>query len=662
MLFFKRIMNIHRIRKTIALCLALLLPAAAAAASRNPTPEEAIVLARDAFRAGDAAKLNKAAALAKGHVLVPWVEYWQLKLRLEASAPDEINAFLLRNAGTLLAENLRRDWLKLLGKRGQWDAFQTEFPQLVNEDADTTCFSLAARWRQQDASALAEVRRFWNTPKELPEGCAVLAEVLLADGRYSTGDVWNRIRLLVEAGQMGQAKRAAEYLPRDEALDVRQFDAVNQSPVRQLEKPGNLARRPARELVLFALMRLAKNDPAVAASYWDAKMREKFAPEDRAYGWGQLAFAGARRLMPEALAWYGDTVDIVLSNEQLAWYVRIALRQGNWAAVLAATQRMDPLQRNDPAWVYWQGRAQHALGNIPEAHKLFARVADEHHFYGRLAAEELGRAVDLSAKAAVPTKEEVAAAGANPGLTRALALYRIEMRSEATREWLWAIRGTDDRFLLAAADHARKFEIWDRAISTADRTLAQHDFSLRYLAPHRQVFAESARALQLEEPWVLGLVRQESRFITGAKSSVGASGLMQLMPATAKWMAGKIGMTNFSQSRVTDVDINVRLGTAYLRHVLDDQGGSPVLAAAAYNAGPGRARRWRDARPLEGAIYAESIPFDETRDYVKKVMINTVYYAAMLGDPTKSLKARLGTIPARQGSDNTLALKAEPAQ
>jgi soluble lytic murein transglycosylase len=517
-------MNIHRIRKTIALCLAVLLPAAAAAAPRNPTPEEAIVLARDAFRVGDVAKLNKAAVLAKGHVLVPWVEYWQLKLRLEASAPEEINAFLLRNAGTLLAENLRRDWLKLLGKRGQWDAFQTEFPQLVNEDADTTCYSLAARWRQQDASALAEVRRFWNTPKELPEGCAVLAEVLLADGRYSAGDVWNRIRLLVEAGQMGQAKRAAEYLPRDEALDVRQFDAVNQSPVRQLEKPGNLARRPARELVLFALMRLAKNDPAVAASYWDAKMREKFAPEDRAYGWGQLAFAGARRLMPEALAWYGDTVDTVLSNEQLAWYVRIALRQGNWAAVLAATQRMDPLQRNDPAWVYWQGRAQHALGNIPEAHKLFARVADEHHFYGRLAAEELGRAVDLSAKAAVPTKDEVAAAAANPGLTRALALYRLDMRNEATREWLWAIRGTDDRFLLAAADHARKFEIWDRAISTADRTLAQHDFSLRYLATHRQVFAESASALQLEEPWVLGLVRQESRFITGAKSSVGASG------------------------------------------------------------------------------------------------------------------------------------------
>ena len=655
-------MNIHHFNKIIlALCLVVLLPAAEAA-PRKPSAEEAVVLARDAFRAGDAAKLNKAAALAKGHVLVPWVEYWQLKLRLETASPDDVNAFLARNTGTLLAENLRREWLKQLGKRGQWEAFQSAFPQLVNEDADTSCYSLSGRWRQQDASALAEVRRFWNTPRELPEACVGLAEVLLADGRYSAGDVWKRIRLLVEAGQMGQAKRTAEYLPREEALDVRQLDAVNQSPLRYLDKPGNLSKRPARELVMFALIRLAKSDPQAAAGYWDAKMREKFSAEDRAYGWGQLAFAGARQLLPEALAWYGETGDTVLSNEQLAWYVRIALRQGNWAAVMAAVQRMDALQRNDPAWVYWQGRAHHVLGNIPEAHKLFARVADEHHFYGRLAAEELGRAVNIPAKVAAPTKEEVATAAANPGLTRALALYRLEMRNEATREWLWAIRGTDDRFLLAAADHARRFEIWDRAISTADRTLAQHDFSLRYLAPHRQVFAESARALRLEEPWVLGLVRQESRFITAAKSSVGAAGLMQLMPATAKWMAGKIGMTNFSPSRVTDVGVNVRLGTAYLKHVLDDQGGSPVLAAAAYNAGPGRARRWRDAQALEGAIYAESIPFDETRDYVKKVMINTVYYAAVLGDPTRSLKTRLGLIPARQSSDKTFALKADEAQ
>ena len=236
---------------------------------------------------------------------------------------------------------------------------------------------------------------------------------------------------------------------------------------------------------------------------------------------------------------------------------------------------------------------------------------------------------------------------ANPGLKRSLALFRATLRSEAVREWNWSIRGMDDRSLLAAAEIARRNEVWDRAINTADRTVALHDFSARYLAPYRELFAGEARAQSLEEPWVLGLVRQESRFIASSKSSVGASGLMQLMPATANWVASKLGLKNYSWARVKDVDVNVRLGTAYLKRVLDDLDGHPVLAAAAYNAGPGRARRWRDQRPLEGAIYAESIPFPETRDYVKKVMTNTLYYAALMGGSARTLKERLGTVAAR---------------
>ena len=154
---------------------------------------------------------------------------------------------------------------------------------------------------------------------------------------------------------------------------------------------------------------------------------------------------------------------------------------------------------------------------------------------------------------------------------------------------------------------------------------------------------------------MLGLVRQESRFISAIKSSAGAAGLMQLMPATAKWVARRMGMQDYSWARVTDTGVNAALGTYYLRHVLDDLDGSPVLAAAAYNAGPGRARKWRDTRPLEGAIYAETIPFNETRDYVKKVMNNTMYYAALLGGQVRSLKARLGIIAPRGGSDRLLA-------
>jgi soluble lytic murein transglycosylase len=221
------------------------------------------------------------------------------------------------------------------------------------------------------------------------------------------------------------------------------------------------------------------------------------------------------------------------------------------------------------------------------------------------------------------------------------------MRIEGVREWVWSLRGMDDRTLLAAAEFARRNEIWDRAINTADRTLAQHNYRLRYIAPFSDQVLPKADELALNNGWVYGLMRQESRFIMNAKSSVGAKGLMQLMPATAKWVAKKINLAHFHPTKVTEMDTNVTLGTHYMKMVLQSLDNHPVLASAAYNAGPGRARKWRAEGPLEGAIYAETIPFTETRDYVKKVMSNAVYYNTLFSGRPQSLKGALGVIGAR---------------
>ena len=179
-------------------------------------------------------------------------------------------------------------------------------------------------------------------------------------------------------------------------------------------------------------------------------------------------------------------------------------------------------------------------------------------------------------------------------------------------------------------DIAHRAGIYDRAIAAADRTRAEHDYSLRYLSPYSDQVRPAAKSQSLDDAWVYGLMRQESRFVTNAKSSAGASGLMQLMPATAKWVARKIGLKDFHQGQVNDTETNLLLGTTYMRMVMESLDNHPVLASAAYNAGTGRARKWRADRPLEGAIYAETIPFNETRDYVKKVMSNSVYYSCLL--------------------------------
>ena len=648
----------------LLLALALAAPAMQAAPLRPQTPEELFLAARAAARAGDVDRLAKYDAQLQGYLLEPYVESWILRARLDDTAPEEVRAFLARQQGSVVAEQVRKEWLKLLGKKQRWDLFRAEFPQLVGEDNEVTCYALQARWLLRDESALAEVRTQWYAPRDLPEGCVPLAEALISRGQFNNRQVWDRIRLQLEAGSVSGAWHTAEYLPPKEALDRGHLFSVAAGPQRYLDdKKKDLSRRPVRELTLFALQRQARNDPVATAGYWDTKLRAKFSAEEQGYAWGQLALQAARRNLPQALDWYAnaEAAGATLSEEQSAWRLRAALRQGNWREVKATAEKMSPLQRNEPAWIYWQGRAALALGNAADAQTLFARIAGEHHFYARLAAEELDLAFTIPPKGYTPTPEEVAAIAREPGFQRALALYQLGQRFESAREWIWAIRGMDDKQLLAAAEFARQNEMFDRAINTADKTLALHDFSVRYLAPYREALGENARAQRLEEAWVLGLVRQESRFIAAVKSSAGAAGLMQLMPATAKWVAHRMGMQDYSWARVTDVDVNAALGTHYLRHVLDDLDGSPVLAAAAYNAGPGRARKWRDTRALEGAIYAETIPFNETRDYVKKVMNNTMYYAALLGGQVLSLKARLGTIAPRGGNDKLIAQR-EAAQ
>ena len=623
--------------------------------------DTAFLAARDAFVKGDAAKLSRYAAELKGYTLEPYVEYYQLRMRIDEQRSAAIQAFLSRHANTVIGERMRADWLRSLARKRDWDAYLAEYPNALAEDPDLACYALQAQWRKGNPLPVAEIEQQWSAPRDILEGCLPLVEAQFAGGKITEAKVWERMRVLFEAGQLGAAKRTAAYLSQTDRPDDRTIDLVYSNPHKYVEKPRvDVATKQGRELMLLAVGRHARMDAAAAAAHWEPRA-DKYPAADRAYGWGQIAAQAARQHRPEALAWYAKADGAQLSDDQLGWRARAALREERWADVKGSIERMTPVGRNDPTWIYWLGRAHLAAGNRVEAETLWARIAGDHHFYGKLATEELGLRVAVPQKGYTPTPAEADEMAKNDSLARSLALFRLEQRTEAVREWNWAIRGLDDKQLLAAAEVARRHEIWDRAINTADRTQGVHDFNLRFLAPYREVFRDQAAAQGLEEPWVLGLVRQESRFIQNARSSAGAMGLMQLMPATAKHVAKKTGMQGFTVNQAVDVPVNVQLGTSYLRQVLDDLDGSPVLAAAAYNAGPGRAQRWRAQRPLEGAIYAESIPFNETRDYVKKVMSNTMYYAAILYGDNRTLKSRLGTIPPKN-ADGMAAARSETVE
>jgi soluble lytic murein transglycosylase-like protein len=416
---------------------------------------------------------------------------------------------------------------------------------------------------------------------------------------------------------------------------------------------SKLTSKGQRMVALFALERLAKQSTDLAAARW-AKLAGYFPVNEQHYFYGRLGYQAARNLDTRALQWYKAAADTPLDERQSEWRVRAALRAQDWPEVLASVNAMSEQQQHEDAWQYWKARALQALGKNVEAREMFARLSGNINFYGQMASSELADSPVLSEtmQAYKPDQRAIAEMSAVPGVQRTLALYRMGMRSEALEEWRWVLRNFNDRELLTAAEIARRNEMYDRAIGAADLTVNLHDFSLRYLAPYRSELQEHIREHGLDEAWVYGLMRQESRFATGAKSETGASGLMQIMPSTARWVANKLGLKSYRKALIHQLDTNLRIGTYYMKSVLSRSENNPVLASAAYNAGPNRALQWRGDKPLEGAIYAETIPYEETRDYVEKVMSNTVYYADQFGDPHRSLKQRLGFVPAKENNQS----------
>ena len=346
----------------------------------------------------------------------------------------------------------------------------------------------------------------------------------------------------------------------------------------------------------------------------------------------------------------------------LAWKTRAALRSGavpQWALVLQAVNAMSDEARKDPTWVYWKARALLGSGSSEaqrgEAQRLLESIASVRGFYEQLALEELGQKIVVPQRPAPLSDEEKEAARQNLSLQRGIYAILLGLRSEGVREWNYATNlakpgGMTDRELLAAAQLACDREIWDRCINTSERTRTEIDLEQRFPMPFRESVTRRAREINLDPAYVYGLIPQESRFIMDARSHVGASGLMQVMPATARWTARKIGINDFKDEQINNRETNIAIGTGYLKLVLEDFSGSMPMAAAAYNAGPGRPRAWRNGPVLEAAAWAENVPFNETRDYVKKVLSNTTAYAAILTGQPQSLKARLGKVGPRESS------------
>ena len=654
-------MQIPTILTPLALAACVLLPSLSSALAQTPgskRQDDAIADMAQAYKNQDRKRLASLLPQVRGSVLEPWGAYWELSARLDDASSSEIQDFLNRYSGTYQEDRLRTDWLLQLGRNRDWAAFNREYPKYrMQDDKSLRCYGLLADYLANGSDVKAAVLQSWYAQKEADDGCAAAAEQLVKDHAVPAAVVWPRARLGMENDRLRVATQAAALYSEGLAASVASIYA---NPAKYLNDKLTALRPKTRELVSLAIIRLAYLDPQAAAVEvnhlrWKAQLNQ----EERSWIWGTIGKRAAMKLADEAVGYFAQGQFSQMHEDQLAWAARAALRAGKWPMVADAIAAMPPSVAAEPVWVYWRARAQLALINPAnpataetqraEAYAALQGIAGVRGFYEQLALEELGQRINVPERPLPPTAEEREAARNNPALARALYAIQIGLRQEGVREWNYATNlhqpgGMDDRALLAAAELACRAEVWDRCINSSERSRSVMDYAQRFPTPFKGAVLARSKQIGLDPAYVYGLIRQESRFVMEARSGVGAAGLMQVMPATAKWTAKKIGMADFQPHQITERDTNIAIGTGYLKLVLDSFGGSMPLAAAAYNAGPSRARVWRNGPVLEAAIWAENIPFSETRDYVKKVLSNTTNYAALLTGQPQSLKARLGQI------------------
>ncbi len=453
----------------IALCAALLaaaflVPDRASAQAGPIDGDTRIVAAREAARKGDRDTLERLAAVRDAHPLDAYPRYWLLANQLARNEPPPstaLHAFLAEEAGSHLAERLRADWLRRLARDGDWAGFRALYGDLRNPDPELRCTAWTARLLSGERSVLTEVAQQWDELTDAHPSCDTALRSAVDAGTVDEERVWWRIRRQIDTRKPDAALASLTLLPVASAPAHYELEQAIRSPAPWLDRlPPNFAvTRGGREVALAALVRLARED-AEAARLRLSRIQDRLTAAERNYAHLALAMHAALARNPEAGALYAAAGNVETTAQQRAWQVRAALRAGDWKAVRSAIEAMPAIERETADWIYWLGRAYAATGNRDAGDALFVRIAGEPHFYGMLAAEELGQPFAPPPATAPLPRAKLEEAERDPALQRALALYQLDMRTEAVREWVWGVRERDEQFRVGAAHLALRNELY----------------------------------------------------------------------------------------------------------------------------------------------------------------------------------------------------------
>ena len=613
----------------------------------------------DALRAansGNIGLLQQYQSSMQNDVLGYYPEYWALNSNLAAQSSSQITSFAQRYPQSAMTEKLAADYVEEKVKQADFASAQPVLPYVTNADQAESCAVAQVRAKSGDPLVFAEFKDVWLTTNSQPELCTGLGRMMLSSPLMTEQDRQQRVWGQLRAGQSGQALATAQTLGIN--LSLAQLNQIQANPLNYLWSAPK-ASSVDHAYLIFAIGRLADSDLNSALSAVQRAAQGTPVQVQKAL-YRAVGYIGGTTVMKnnfnrEVLNYLDASYGLPFSSEEAEIYARQAIRFSAWESLIRAIDAMSVTQKQEDRWQYWLARASEQRGDASSkraAQQIFKKLAEGDDYHNLLAKDQLGQKYSNLPNNVQPSNHDLQRLNQDIHFSRAFALRRVDApENYINREWNWAVRQAylkhDDGLLLAAAKRATDMGWYDRAIYAADRTENKHNYAYRYAMPHQNYVVSHSRNAGVDPAWAYGLMRQESRFVTNARSHVGAGGLMQIMPDTAKLIARQMG-ESYNPAALTDMNTNIRYGTFYLSMIQSQLSNSPVLATAGYNAGPNRARRWQpETQAIAADQYTESIPLTETRDYVKHVMTNATHYGVLLGQGAQSLEKRMNIIPLR---------------
>ena len=610
--------------------------------------------ALQAANAGNIGLLQQFQTSMQNDVLGYYPEYWSLNANLAIQPASNIVNFAQRYPQSAMAEKLAADYVEEKVKQADLATAQPVLQYVTNADQAESCAVAQVRAKSGDSLVFAEYKDVWLNTNSQPEPCMGLGRMMLSSPLMTEQDRQQRLWGQLRAGQSGQALATAQTLGM--SLSLSQLNQIQANPLNYLWSAPKASATDHAYLV-FALGRLADSDLNTAISSVQRAAQGTPVQAQKAL-YRVVGYIGGTTVMKnnfnrEVLDYLDASYGLPFSAEEAEIYARQAIRFSSWESLIRAIDAMSVSQKQEDRWQYWLARASEQRGDAGSkrtAQEIFKRLAHGDDYHNLLAKDHLGQSYNNIPNNVQPSNSDIQRLNQDIHFSRAFALRRVNAPDNyINREWNWAVRQAylkhDDGLLLAAAKRATDMGWYDRAIYAADRTENKHNYAYRYAMPHQSYVVSHSRNAGIDPAWAYGLMRQESRFVSHARSHVGAGGLMQIMPDTAKLVARQMGET-YNPAALTDMNTNIRYGTFYLSMIQSQLSNSPVLATAGYNAGPNRARRWQpDVQPIAADQYTETIPLIETRDYVKHVMTNATHYGVLLGQGAQSIEKRMNIIP-----------------